>query len=246
MIYIGTTRASRSRRSVNCRRSGRPRQADSRPWRLAYNDSDKPVQAGGRPSTPAARGANGLQGAPGVNGAAGPRVKLKIAHLIGSGTLTIKDNGQAGGQGQGGGNGQVGTDGRKGDDRGCGNLLGRGRRSPTNGGNGGKGGMAGPGGPGGKGGDGGLIEYSRVMQDLVSAKRVVLMNPGGPGGVGGPPGSPGVGGAGGGAGHGAVCGGGSDPGHNGAPGDEAPAGASLGSGSNGTINCYNCQSATKP
>lgn len=65
----------------------------------AFTDGDTPAALAGQPPMPAQRGADGGRGSVGTNGKPGPKIRLKIAHLVGNGNLTIINTGRSGGQG---------------------------------------------------------------------------------------------------------------------------------------------------
>ena len=200
-------------------------------------------------------GRDGCPGSPGNPGEKGPtggigpqsgKVKIKIKKLLGTGTLTIINDGGVGGQGGPGGEGGNGGQGGRGRDRKCPDAFGGGGEDPGHGGQGGDGGVGGPGGDGGLGGNAGPIDYSKEVQALVNTKRVVLQSKGGAGGRPGPGGHGGAGGAGNQGGSGTTCfrgpsdgGGGSGPGGD-RRAQQAATGGTLGSGKDGPIACYNC------
>ena len=148
-------------------------------------------------------GPTGDPGKPGMAGGDGKpagAVRLRIASLTGTGTLTIEAVGQKGGSGGRGGRGGNGWTGGPGHGASCGDWLGRHRDDAGKGGKGGRGGSGGAGGAGGKGGNGGRITFSQSLADIIGFGKLVLSTAGGlggDGGIGGGKGGPGNGGPGG-------------------------------------------------
>jgi len=199
----------------------------------------------GRNGCPGSDGGAGIQGPAGTKGNDGVHIKLKIKTLTGTGTLTVIDDGAAGGRGGNGGAGGNGGDGGKGAARSCGDWLGRDKDGPGDGGAPGNGGVGGIGGYGGYGGAAGNIDYSKDLKAYIESGRMKLEAKAGDPGPGGPGGFGGNGGTRGDGGDGASCGGGGTPGRppKGADrrNERAGTGPQRERGPDGIIACYNCQ-----
>ena len=182
-------------------------------------------------------GHQGPDGKPGGDGDSAHRVRLYVAKLIGSGSLTIDNSGAKGGTGGEGGKGGLGGKGGDGANRESGNGAG-------NGATGGTGGVGGKGGIGGTGGKGGDIEFTKTLCSALTSKKLSLLaktgfgGDGGIGGLGGDGGARGEGGSGGGAGGG----GGGDPGKKGLSreNERGPTGSTGKTSSDGKIRCIDC------
>ena len=155
----------------------------------------------GRDGCNGGNGGEGGKGPGGEGGRSGPYIKIKIKKIVGTGTLTVINQGVNGGDGGRGGNGGNGGPGARGQDRSCADWTGAHGAGPGNGGQGGDGGSGGLGGDAGQGGRGGDVHYSKDLVTYLNTK-ISLTSVGGssgspgPGGLGGAPGPGNAGGSG--------------------------------------------------